>query len=86
MAQSFLFSHNMFVWVDEMGTDNRDHIRKYGYAFRGMTPTCTRHFARGKRTNATVGLSSSGVVASEIINASVNGDAFFTLFVVIFCP
>ena len=77
MAQSFLFSRNMFVWVDETGTDNRDHIRKYGYVFRGMTPTCTRHLVRGKRTNAIVGLSSSGVVASEIISASVNGDAFF---------
>ena len=77
MAQSFLFTRNMFVWVDETGANNRDHIRKYGYAFRGMTPTCTRQLVRGKRINAIVGLSSSGVVASEIISSSVNGDAFF---------
>ena len=77
MAQSFLFSRNMFVWVDETGANNRDHIRKYGYAFRGMTPTCTRHLVRGKWINAIVGLSSSGVVASEIVSTSVNGDAFF---------
>lgn len=77
MAQSFLFSRDMFVWVDETGANNRDHIRKYGYALRGMTPTCTRQLVRGKRTNAIVGLSSSGVMASEIISTSVNGDVFF---------
>ena len=26
MAHCFLFKRNMFVWVDETGTDNRDHI------------------------------------------------------------
>ena len=32
MAQCFMFSRDMFVWVDETGADCRDHIRKYGYA------------------------------------------------------
>ena len=77
MAHCFLFKRNMFVWVDETGTDNRDPIRKYGYAFRGMTPTCTRQLVRGKRTNAIVGMSSSGIIASQIISTTVDGDAFF---------
>ena len=76
MAHCFLFKRNMFVWVDETGTDNRDHIRRYGYAFRGMTPTCTRKLVRGKRTNAIVAMSSSGIIASQIITTTVDGDNF----------
>ena len=32
---------------------------------------------QGKRTNAIVELTSSGVIASEILTTTVNGDAFF---------
>ena len=53
MALCFLFrSRNMFVWVDETGSDKRDNIRKYGYALRGVTPTYKRLLARGQRINA----------------------------------
>ena len=69
MAHCLLFRRDMFVWVDETGTNNRDHIRS---TVRGMTPTCTRHLVRGKRTNAIVGLTSGGVIASEIITTTVN--------------
>ena len=27
MAHCLLFKHDMFVWVDETGANNRDHIR-----------------------------------------------------------
>ena len=77
MTHCLLFKRDMFVWVDETGANNRDHIRKYGYEFRGMTPTCTRHLVRGKRTNAIVGLTSNGIIASEIFTTTVDGDAFF---------
>ena len=78
MAHCLLFKRDMFVWVDETGANNRDHIRKYGYALRGMTLTCTRQLVCGKRTNAIVGLTASGILASEIITTTtVNGDVFF---------
>ena len=77
MAQSFMFSRNMFVWVDETGADSRDHIRKYGYAFQGMTPESKRLLVRGKRTNAVVGLTSSGIIASKIAQTTMNGETFF---------
>ena len=67
----------MFVWVDETGADKRTHIRKYGYALRGMTPTCRRLLVRGNRTNAIVAMSSVGVVAAELTSSTVNGDTFF---------
>jgi len=37
MAQTFLFKGKMFVWLDETGTDKRDQLREYGYAFRGFS-------------------------------------------------
>ena len=77
MAHSFMFSRDMFVWVDETGADNRDHIRKYGYALKGMTSESTRLLVRGKRTNAVVGLTSSGIIASKITQTTMNGDTFF---------
>jgi len=33
MAQSTLFRRDMFVWVDETGSDARDHIHRFGYAY-----------------------------------------------------
>ena len=78
MAQCFAFSsRSMFVWVDETGTDNRDHIRKYGYALRGVTPTSKRLLVRGKRINAISALSSEGMLATEMVTETVNGERFY---------
>ena len=77
MSQMFLFNREQFVWVDETGTDGRDIIRRYGYTLRGLTPVCHRLLVRGKRFNAIVAMSSNGIVASEIMAQTVNGDTFF---------
>lgn len=72
-----LFNPDVFVFVDETGADHRDHIRRYGYALRGMTPEYTRPFGRGRRFNAMAGISTVGVVAVEMTASSVNTDIFF---------
>ena len=77
MAQCSLFRRDMFVWVDETGSDARDHIRRYGYALRGMTPTTHRLLARGKRVNAIAGFTSDGVVAVDIVTGTVRAKEFF---------
>ena len=77
MAQCTVFSRNQFVWVDETGSDKRDHVRKYGYAIQGTTPVTRRLFARGQRVNAIAALSAQGVIALEIVTGSVNGEKFF---------
>ncbi len=77
MAQCFVFStRSMFVWVDETGSDRRDHIRKYGYALRGLTPCYKRLLVRGQRINA-ISAISSGVLATELMTGSVGGDRFY---------
>ena len=38
MANVYMFSKEMFVWVDESGSDSKDQLRKYGYycAVKGL--------------------------------------------------
>ena len=77
MAQCSVFSRNQFVWVDETGSDKRDHVRKYGYAIRGTTPVSHRLLARGQRVNAIAALSAEGIIAVDLVSGSVNGEKFF---------
>ena len=77
-AQCSLFHPDMFVFVDETGVDHRDHIRRYGYALRGVAPEYTRPFCgHGQRINAIVGISTDGVTAVELTTSAVNTDIFF---------
>ena len=57
MAHCSLFSRDKFVWVDETGADTQDHIRRYGYAIRGMRPVTHRLVKRDTRVNAIAGFS-----------------------------
>ena len=77
MAQTFLLRRDMFVWVDESGSDARDHIRKYGFALIGVTPTYHRLLSRGKRVNAIAAMASTGVLALELTTSTVTGETFF---------
>ena len=38
----FTFSKEMFVWVDETGSNMKDMLRKYGYVLRGERTICHR--------------------------------------------
>ena len=50
MAQCLLFNPDQFVFIDETGSDARDHIRKYGYA---LAPAQNKRLlSRGQRVNA----------------------------------
>ena len=77
MAHSFLMKREMFVWVDETGSDRRTHLRKFGYALRGQTPVYHRSLSRGCRVNAIAAITSSGVLVTQLITGSVNGERFF---------
>ncbi len=77
IAHCHLLNVDMFVWVDETGSDARNCARKYGYALRGTTPVSHRFLCRGQRTNATAAISSSGLIALELTTSSVNRDVFY---------
>ena len=65
------------MWINETGSDARDHVRKYAYALRGMTPSSHRILARGQQVNAIAALPSSGIVAVDTITGTVSGWEFF---------
>ena len=75
-TQCLMFRPDMFVFVDETGSDRRNSMRKYGYALRGMTPTTHRHLHRGTRINAIAGIATSGLVALHLVTTTVTGEAF----------
>ena len=70
------FTADYFVWVDETGSDARNHIRKYGYALRGIASTYHRILCRGRRISAIAAISNSGLVGFELTYGTVNGQLF----------
>jgi len=76
MAWMSLYSRNFLVWVDETGSDHRDHARKYGYAIRGQYPVYHRLLDRGPRVSAIAAMCTDGVIAVDLHRGSVNSDVF----------
>ena len=65
------------MWVDETGSDAKNHIRKFSYTLRGQTPIYHRFVARGKRISAIASITScKGLVGVELTTGSVNSGRF----------
>ena len=75
-AQAYQFAADYFIWVDETGSDARNHIRRYGYALRGITPTYHRMIFRGRRISAITAISNDGLVGVQLTYGTVTGDVF----------
>ena len=52
----------LFVFVDETGTDRRDIMRKFAYSIRGKPATVSKLMVRGQRVSDVVGISNDGVL------------------------
>ena len=76
MAWMSSYDRDLLVWVDETGSDHRDHARRYGYAISGQTPVYHRFLERGPRVSAIAAMNTEGVIAAECHTGSVNGDIF----------
>ena len=77
LAEVLQYPHEFFVWVDETGSDNRNQVRKFGYALRGLPPVYHRFLVRGTRISTILAMSSEGVVTYEMITGTTNGETFF---------
>lgn len=75
-ANALLFDVNQLVWVDETGCDRRDHIRKFGYSLRGVSPIYNRLLHRGERISAIGAMCTGGLLAYKFMKGSVNGEKF----------
>lgn len=55
MAQVLLYKKELFVWLDETGSDNRS------YAISGQIPLCHRLLVRGQRISAIAAIATDGL-------------------------
>lgn len=76
VVEVFNYRKKMFVFVDETGSDKRDHTRKFGYAFKGESPIYHRLLARGWRVSAIAAICYDGLEAYELTTGTVNGEQF----------
>ena len=63
-------------FIDETGSDSRDHTRRFGYALQGEAPVYHRWLAQGKRVSAIAAISCDGLLECELVTGTVNGDVF----------
>ena len=76
MIEAFNYPKEMFVFVDETGSDKRDHTRKFGYALKGESPVYHRWLVRGQRISAIAAICYGGLVAYDLTTGTVNGEQF----------
>ena len=79
MAHMFLYNRRVLVWLDETGSDRRTFLRKCGYAIRGERAIKHTLLSRGKRINAIIALSSSGIIARYLTEGTVDTNITVTL-------
>ena len=77
MVQVDGMNADMFVWVDETGSDKRHAARKYAYSLRGVTPinNCL-YYVPGKRISAISAVSTRGVEDVYLTEGGVDGKTF----------
>ena len=75
-AEMHILDPSMIIWIDEMGSDRRNALRKYGYGFRGLPPQDYSLQLRSKRHSAIGIMSTEGVEDVFITDESVDGEVF----------
>ena len=71
-----IFNPDMFVFIDETGSDRRDTMRKFGYSLRGKPAKASNVFHRGTHVTAIAALNMNGIVDCSPITGGVNSDMF----------
>jgi len=76
-ADVSVYSPDMFVFIDETGTDRRNRLRKYGYSVRGKAAVSHSLFVRGERISAIACMSVNGILDVKTVRGTSNGDTFY---------
>ena len=71
------YKANMFVFLDETGTDRRDAFRKYGYGWRGKPVLAHKLLVRGQHFSTIAFMSTAGLLDCATVTGRVNGDMFY---------
>ena len=65
-----VYCRDMFVFVDETGSDRRNLARKYGYSIRGKPAKVQRFLTRGERISAIACMSASGLLDVKTVKGT----------------
>ncbi len=76
-AEMSLYNTSMFIFLDEMGSDRRNALRKYGYSLRGMPAISHKLLVRGQHLSTIACISMEGLLECETEDSSVNGETFY---------
>ena len=72
-----IYKADMFVFIDETGTDRRAALRRYAYSFRGKPTSAHRWLVRGEHLSTIAMMSQAGELDCKVVTGSVNGDVFY---------
>ena len=73
-VSAYMYSSNMFVFVDETGADGRNKLRRYAYSLRGSPAVIDTLLVRGERVSAISCMSVNGILDDK---GTSNGDVFY---------
>ena len=76
LSEIALLDPDMFIFVDESGTDKLLSLRRYGYSLQGTHAVTEKRLVRGKRFSSIAAICIDGVIDVDITSESVNGDKF----------
>ena len=76
MAEVSTFDPNMFIWIDETGSDRCNEIRRFGYALKGTPARTYQLRIGGKWLSAIPVMTTNGIEDVYVTTGSVNGDVF----------
>ena len=80
IAEVQQYRADMFVFVDESGTDSRDSLRRFGYGMRGKRTRAHKLIARGKHITVTAAMSINGMLDYRLAQGGVDADMFIEFF------
>ena len=73
-----VYDTDMFVFVDEAGSDQRNKLRRYGYSIRGIPVKTQKFLVRGERISAIACMSSAGLMDVKTLHGTANGEVFYS--------
>lgn len=75
-AEVALYNPDMFIFLDETGSDRRNALRKYGYSLRGIPAVSHKLLIRGEHLSTIACISMEGILEFQTVKSSVDGDIF----------
>ena len=80
------YKQEMFVFIDETGTDSRKALRTHGYSLCGVPAKCHKPLVRGSRVSAIAAMSIEGIIDVKVSQGTNNGDTFYNFVETILLP